>query len=64
MIVVPTMHPRMRHIAIKYHCFHLYVRNGHIHIIWISTNDQLAGIFPMPLPLSKFIGLRKILLRQ
>ncbi len=46
LIVVPTIHPRMRNIAI---------RNGHIHIKLISTNDQLAGMFTMTLPLIMII---------
>ncbi len=62
LIAAPTMRPRSRHIAIKYHHFREHVRNGQIHIKWISTNEQLADIFTKPLPLSKFTILRSKLL--
>lgn len=62
LIAAPTMRPHSRHIAIKYHHFREYVRNGQIRIKWISTDHQLADIFTKPLPLNKFITLRTKLL--
>jgi hypothetical protein len=62
LIAAPTMRPRTRHIAIKYHHFREHVRSGHIKIKWISTDDQLADIFTKPLPLQKFTTLRTKLL--
>ncbi len=62
LIAAPTMHPRTRHIAIKYHHFWEHVRSGQIRIKWISTDDQLADIFTKPLPLQKYTTLRNRLL--
>jgi hypothetical protein len=62
LITAPTMRPRSRHIAIKYHHFREYERQGHIKIQWISTDQQLADIFTKPLVASKFKGLQKRLL--
>jgi hypothetical protein len=62
LIVAPTMRPRSRHIAIKYHHFREYVRRGHIKIQWISTAQQLADIFTKLLVTSKFRSLRKTIL--
>jgi hypothetical protein len=62
LIAAPTMRPRSRHIAIKYHHFREHVCNGQICIQWISTAEQLADIFTKPLALQKFIPLRLKLL--
>jgi hypothetical protein len=62
LIAAPTMRPRTRHIAIKYHHFREHVRTGQIRIKWISTSDQLADIFTKPLPLSKFTTIHQKLL--
>jgi hypothetical protein len=62
LIVVPTMRPHSRHIAIKYHHFREHVRTGQIRIQWISTDNQLADIFTKPLSFAKFSGLQLKLL--
>jgi histone deacetylase 1/2 len=62
LIAAPTMRPRTRHIAIKYHHFREQVCNGNIHIQWISTENQLADIFTKPLTAQKFTNLRRTLL--
>jgi len=62
LIAAPTMRPRTRHIAIKYHHFREHVRRGDIRIKWIPTDMQLADIFTTPLTYSKFSTLRAALL--
>ncbi len=62
LIAAPTMKPRSRHIAIKYHHFCEYVRRGGIKIQWITTDKQLADIVTKPLPLGKFEYIRQQLL--
>ena len=58
----PKTNPRTRHIAIKYHHFREHVQKGHLAIRWISTLEQLAGIFTKPLPLKSFVHLREQLI--
>jgi hypothetical protein len=50
----PRLHPRTRHIGIKYHHFRSHVARGEIKVQWIDTKHQLAGIFTKPLPASTF----------
>jgi hypothetical protein len=54
--LTPMMHPQLHHIAIKYHHFHEHVHKGHVRILWISTENQLADIFSKPLVASKLIS--------
>jgi hypothetical protein len=58
----PKMHPRTRHIALKYHHFRSHVEKGNLSIRWIDTKHQLADIFTKPLAASSFIPLRQSLL--
>ena len=55
----PKLTPRTKHIAIKYHHFRSYVKNGTILIKSIDTKDQLADILTKPLPEKAFCFLRK-----
>jgi hypothetical protein len=52
LIATPTMRPRSRHIAIKYHHFREHVQTWQIVIKWISTTD----VNPMP-AISHDVGL-------
>lgn len=51
--------PRTKHIAIKWHHFRQYVKDGRITIHSIDTKEQTADIFTKPLDLSLFVYLRK-----
>ena len=50
--------PRTRHIAIKYHHFRQFVKNGTIKIESIDTKEQTADIFTKPLSAEPFKYLR------
>jgi hypothetical protein len=43
------LHPRTKHICLKYHHFHSHILNGSIKIQWIDTKHQSAEIFTKPL---------------
>jgi hypothetical protein len=58
----PKLHPRTKHIGLKYHHFRSHVARGDIKIQWIDTKHQLADIFTKPLPVSSFEYLRHLLL--
>jgi len=58
----PKLHPRTKHIGVKYHHFRSHVANSHIKIQWIDTKHQLVNIFTKPLPLTSFESLRYTLL--
>lgn len=51
--------PRTKHIALKYHHFRQFVRNGIITINCINTNDQLANTFTKTLPKAQLRSLGK-----
>lgn len=51
---VPSMRPRTRHVATKYHFFRSYVCSGEIKVKSFSTRDQIADIFTKPPPESAF----------
>ena len=53
----PKIHPRTKHINVKYHHFHSFVsgRNPKINVIQINTEDQQANIFTKPLAFDLFL---------
>jgi len=55
---VPKMRPRTKHIALKYHHFREYVRDGSVRIHPIDSREQVADIFTKALPKDAFIYLR------
>jgi len=58
----PSMTPRTKHIALKYHHFRSFIRNGSIEIIHIGTSEQIADILTKPLTGEVFKYLRKKLM--
>ena len=54
--------PRTKHIAIKYHHFRQYIKNGKISIHSIDTKEQIADGFTKPLNEQMFKYLRKKLI--
>ena len=50
--------PRTKHIAIKYHNFRKFVKNGTIILNSINTKEQTADILTKPLEAKSFIYLR------
>ena len=56
----PTMTPRTKHIALKYHHFRSFViKTGEIVINYIKTTEPTAEILTKPLCVEIFIYLRK-----
>ena len=55
--------PRTKHIAIKYHHFCQFVKNGSIKMYHIGIKEQIADIFTNPLDESQFKYLRNMFLR-
>ena len=55
----PKFTPRTKHIALKYHHFRQFVKDGTIKIFPIDTLEQTADIFTKPLDKGKFEYLRK-----
>ena len=56
------LHPRTKHIAIKYHHFPSFVMNGSIKIYPIGTREQITDIFIKPLDENQFKYLRNLFL--
>ena len=54
----PRYRPRTKHIALKYHHFMSYVKDGLIEIFPINTKDQIAGQFTKALDEQTFVYLR------
>ena len=55
--------PRTKHIAIKYHHFRQFVKNGSVKIYPIGTREQVADIFTKPLDEAQFKYLCNLFLR-
>ena len=51
-------HSRTKHIAIRYHFLRDHQQRGDIEIAYVSTKEQLAGIFTKPLDEKTFSKLR------
>jgi hypothetical protein len=58
----PKIHPRTKHINIKYHHFREAVQHKIIHIKRIDTTQQQADISTKPLQERTFIYLRKLIM--
>jgi len=58
-VTAPSMMPRTKHIALKYHHFRSFVKSGQIEIFSIGTTEQTADIFTKPLFGDLFLHLRK-----
>ena len=54
----PSMTPRTKHIALKYHFFRSHVKSGKVTILPISTTEQRADILTKPLSGELFVYLR------
>jgi hypothetical protein len=54
----PVEHSRTKHIDIGYHFLRDHQQRGDIEIAYVSTNNQLADIFTMPLDEKTFSKLR------
>jgi hypothetical protein len=52
---VPKMHPKTKHINIKYHFFRQYVQDGTLQVQHIPGEDQLADSFTKPLDVMTFV---------
>ena len=57
----PKFHARTKHIDVRHHFIRDHVEKGHIEVLKIGTEDQLADIITKPLQESRFITLRHIL---
>ena len=54
----PTMTPRTKHIALKFHFFRSFIANGSISIHYIKSTEQVADILTKPLSGELFTYLR------
>jgi hypothetical protein len=59
MAKVPKMHPRTKHLNIKYHFFRQFVQRGIIQVHHIAGTEQAADIFTKALDLLSFHKHRK-----
>lgn len=58
----PSMTPRTKHIALKYHHFRTFVQNGTVEISAIGTKEQIADILTKPISGEQFRYLRSKLI--
>ena len=54
----PVLHPKTKHIAVKYHFVRELVQAKEIRLEYIHTSEQLADIFTKPLAKEVFCYLR------
>jgi hypothetical protein len=57
LVITPKMHPRTKHINVKYHHFRSYVERKLISIKKVTSEHQLADILTKPLAQELFIRL-------
>lgn len=50
----PVMHPKTKHIEVRYHFIRDHVLKKHISLEHVATEDQLADILTKPLPDARF----------
>jgi hypothetical protein len=53
------MHPKTKHISIKYHFLQEHVVEKNIRVEYVGTKEQVVSIFPKPLPREAFEYLRQ-----
>ncbi|WVZ76265.1 LOW QUALITY PROTEIN: hypothetical protein U9M48_024253 [Paspalum notatum var. saurae] len=54
----PVLHSRTKHIDMRFHFLRDHYEKGHIDLIHVATQNQLADIFTKPLEFSAFVRLR------
>ena len=59
LVETPRIRPRTKHIALKYHHFRSYVKDGTISVKYVETSEQIADIFTKPLGDVQFAVLRE-----
>lgn len=55
----PELHPKTKHIDVKYHFVRDKQTEGTLDVKYVCTNNQLADIFTKPLPAPRFERLRE-----
>ena len=54
----PIFYARTKHVEVDYHFVHDRVAKKEIHIRFVPFRDQLADVFPKPLPVASFTAFR------
>ena len=57
----PVFHAWTKHIEVHYHFIHERVLAGDIHLVYVSTHNQVADIFTKALGAEKLCGFRSML---
>jgi hypothetical protein len=57
----PGQHPKVKHIATRYHFTREAVANGELEIQFCPSGEMVADIFTKPLPRESFVKLRSYL---